>query len=416
MQSAGLPSVQTEIKLINSATNSVLFGVVIANTKEEASRLESQITNLSTVANVHAMSTYMVGDARPKLEKIGKIKKEAASVQFGAIDRAPADVRELDQTLWALQGYLGLAAEEVQKENDAALEASLRAMRASVVQLRQTMQNGNVTNVSEKLGAFQRALFTDVHDTFAALRDQDDSGALQPEDLPDTLRKRFIGVTGKYLIQVYPKGNVWERKTQEAFIKQLRTIDPNVTGTPVQLFEYTTLLKNSYQTAAWYSLVAILIMVFLHFRSVVCVVLAFLPVAIGTIWMMGFMVWMDIPFNPANIMTLPLVIGIGVTNGIHILNRYAEEQNPGILAKSTGKAVLVSALSTMAGFGSLILGKHQGIQSLGYVMAVGTMTCMIASLTFLPSLIMLLNRWGWKVSKLDPCKKIEEPAVETIKS
>jgi hopanoid biosynthesis associated RND transporter like protein HpnN len=416
MQSAGLPAVQTEIKLINSATNSVLFGVVIANTKEEASRLESQITNLSTVANVHAMSTYMVGDARPKLEKIGKIKKEAASVQFGAIDRAPADVRELDQTLWALQGYLGLAAEEVQKENDAALEASLRAMRASVVQLRQTMQNGNVTNVSEKLGAFQRALFTDVHDTFAALRDQDDSGALQPEDLPDTLRKRFIGVTGKYLIQVYPKGNVWERKTQEAFIKQLRTIDPNVTGTPVQLFEYTTLLKNSYQTAAWYSLVAILIMVFLHFRSVVCVVLAFLPVAIGTIWMMGFMVWMDIPFNPANIMTLPLVIGIGVTNGIHILNRYAEEQNPGILAKSTGKAVLVSALSTMAGFGSLILGKHQGIQSLGYVMAVGTMTCMIASLTFLPSLIMLLNRWGWKVSKLDPCKKIEEPAVETIKS
>ena len=104
---------------------------------------------------------------------------------------------------------------------------------------------------------------------------------------------------------------------------------------------------------------------------------------------MGFF---NIPLNPANIMTLPLVIGIGVTNGIHILNRFAEEQTPGILARSTGKAVLVSGLTTIAGFGSLILAKHQGIQSLGYVMAAGLATCMVAGLTFLPALLNLLAR------------------------
>ena len=81
--------------------------------------------------------------------------------------------------------------------------------------------------------------------------------------------------------------------------------------------------------------------------------------------------WFDVPFNPANIMTLPLVIGIGVTNGIHILNRFAEERTPGILARSTGKAVLVSGLTAIAGFGSLILAKHRGIHSLGCVMSVG---------------------------------------------
>jgi predicted RND superfamily exporter protein len=91
-------------------------------------------------------------------------------------------------------------------------------------------------------------------------------------------------------------------------------------------------------------------------------------------------------------MTLPLVIGIGVTNGIHILNRYAEEQTPNILARSTGKAVLVSGLTAIAGFGSLILAKHQGIQSLGYVMSGGLATCMIAGLTFLPALLNLLTR------------------------
>jgi predicted RND superfamily exporter protein len=106
-----------------------------------------------------------------------------------------------------------------------------------------------------------------------------------------------------------------------------------------------------------------------------------------------------IPFNPANIMTLPLVIGIGVTNGIHILNRFVEENNPGILSKSTGKAVFVSGLTTISGFGSLILAKHQGIRSLGEVMAMGVALCMIAALTFLPAVLNLWCRWGTKTKQ-----------------
>jgi predicted RND superfamily exporter protein len=126
------------------------------------------------------------------------------------------------------------------------------------------------------------------------------------------------------------------------------------------------------------------------------VVLALVPVAVGSIWLGGIMGFLHIPFNPANIMTLPLVIGIGVTNGIHILNRYAEEKTPNIFAKSTGKAVLVSGLTTIAGFGSLILAKHQGIKSLGCVMATGVAMCMLAGLTFLPALLNLWFGWGQK--------------------
>ena len=111
--------------------------------------------------------------------------------------------------------------------------------------------------------------------------DQDDSAPLRVEDLPPALRNRFVGVTGKYLLQVYPKDDVWQRDNQEEFVKELRTVDPNVTGTPVQLYEYTTLLKDSYEQAAWYSLVAIVIMVLFHFRTSASVVLALLPVAIG---------------------------------------------------------------------------------------------------------------------------------------
>jgi len=106
-------------------------------------------------------------------------------------------------------------------------------------------------------------------------------------------------------------------------------------------------------------------------------------------------------------MTLPLVIGIGVTNGIHILNRFAEEQTPSLLARSTGKAVLVSGLTAMAGFGSLILAQHQGIHSLGCVMTTGLATCMIAGLTFLPALLILLMR---------PRAPTEKPSADNARS
>jgi hypothetical protein len=91
-------------------------------------------------------------------------------------------------------------------------------------------------------------------------------------------------------------------------------------------------------------------------------------------------------------MTLPLVVGIGVTNGIHILNRFGEERRPSILATSTGKAVVVSALTTVAGFGSLILAEHQGIESLGWLMSLGTTACMVAALTCVPAILNLARR------------------------
>jgi predicted RND superfamily exporter protein len=203
------------------------------------------------------------------------------------------------------------------------------------------------------------------------------------------------------LIQVYPKEDVWQRAPQEKFVGQLRTVDPDVTGTPVQLYEYETLLKNSYVLAAWYSLAAIALMVLIHFRSVSAVILALIPVGIGTLWLAGLMGWAGVPVNLANIMTLPLVIGIGVTNGIHILNRYAEEGTPGILARSTGKAVLVSGLTAIAGFGSLVLAQHRGIRSLGFIMSVGIATCMIAGLTFLPALLNMISRWRPLIKKPD---------------
>lgn len=409
MQSKGLPAVVFEQKLIDSADKSVLYCAVVAKSLTEALDLETRLTNLPAVGSVDSMARYLSENQVQKLELVGQVKKELAPIRFAEMDDDPVNVSELSRTLWILHGYIGLALGEIEQENsksggsgDQELSDNLKSLRQAIEQLRQRMLD-DPPQAAKKLASFQQALFNDIRETFDALKNQDNSGPLRAEDLPPALRHRFVSKSGDlFLLQVYPKEDVWQRDKQEEFVRELRKIDPDVTGTPVQLFEYTTLLKNSYVQAAWYSLAAIAILVFIHFRSFSCVVLSLLPVAVGTIWMVGFMGWFNVPFNPANIMTLPLVIGIGVTSGIHILNRYAEERKPSILAKSTGKAVFISALTTIVGFGSLILAKHQGISSLGCVMAVGTTTCMLAALMFLPAILNLLSHRGWSLDKKKP--------------
>jgi preprotein translocase subunit SecF len=399
MQTRGLPAVVFEKKLIKSAEKAALFCVMISDSLEKAAKLEAYVTNLPPVASAQSMTLYLSEDQTRKLALIGEVKKTVAPIVFRDVDTRPVNIPELSRTLYSLQGYLGMATNEVSREKNPELFMKLSSLRDSIDPFRQEMLADPVLS-SVKLAEFQRALFDDIRATFTTLREQDNRDRLRAQDLPPALRHRFISRSGdRYLVQIYPKKDVWQRENQEEFVQALRKVDPDVTGPPVQLYEYTTLLKESYEDAAYYALGAIALLVFVHFRSVTCVVLSLLPVAIGTIWMVGFMGWFGIPFNPANIMTLPLVIGIGVTNGIHILNRYAEEQKPSILAKSTGKAVLVSALTTIVGFGSLILAGHQGIASLGYIMSVGTATCMIAALTFLPALLNLLSHRGWKLKR-----------------
>jgi hopanoid biosynthesis associated RND transporter like protein HpnN len=395
MQSDGLPAVVFEHKLIRSAEKSVLYGAVVATNLDEAVALEAKLQKLPSVASTDSMARYLAEKPESKLALIRSIGATAGAVQFAPPDTNVVSLADLSQTLWSLQGYLRLAVDEVAKTDDKELLASLKSLIDVLGGLRVAMFHGDEKEEAEnarRLAGFQQALFNDIRDTFGTLQHQDASGGLRPEDLPVALRNRFIGVTGKHLIQVYPKADVWERAPQETFVKELQGVAPTATGTPVQLFYYTELLKDSYIKAAWWALAAIVLLVFLHFRRLGSVVLSLLPVLIGTFWVIGMMGWAGIPFNPANIMMLPLVIGIGVTNGIHILNRFAEEHSPSILAKSTGKAVLVSALTTIAGFGSLIVADHRGIRSLGYIMATGTAACMLAGLTFLPAVLTLMER------------------------
>lgn len=411
MQSKDLPAVALSRKLIESNSRSVLFAALVVDSLEAALVHEKQLRELPTVSTVNFggidnLARYLTEDQTIKLTLVREAQAAVRGLRFVPADRTDAEIDELAAVLYSLGGYMGVAAETVGAD-DPALATRLLEIKQATLNLTRAMYNADTVRPGEKLAAFQARLLDDLRLTFDAIQRQDSTAPLRVDDLPKALRDRFYGVTGKYLLQIYPKEDVWEREKQGRFVNELRAHVPKVTGTPVSQWEYTSLLVESYVTAAGYALAGIVVLVTFHFRRGLWVLLSLLPVGLGALWTAGYMGLTGLPLNPANVMTLPLVVGIGVTNGIQILNRYAETGSPTMLTVSTGKAVIVSGMTTIAGFASLILGKHQGIQSLGLVMSIGVTACMVAALTVLPALLCLI--YGVRQAKEKPSGDAPSP-------
>jgi hypothetical protein len=144
--------------------------------------------------------------------------------------------------------------------------------------------------------------------------------------------------------------------------------------------------------AGLYALVAVLILLWIDFRSLSHSLLAMVPLVIGFAMMCGCLGWLDIPFNPANMIVLPLILGIGVDHGVHLVHLWRQQRGRFVLGDAPAVALLLTAGTTTASFGALILARHQGLQSLGQVITIGVTTCLAASVVFFPALLAWLTR------------------------
>jgi predicted RND superfamily exporter protein len=165
------------------------------------------------------------------------------------------------------------------------------------------------------------------------------------------------------------------------------------------MFESSRLMKEGYFYGGIYAMAAIFIYIIVSFGSLLAALIVLLPVVVGSFWTVGIMDLIGVSFNLANLVILPLIIGIGVVNGVHIVHRYREETEKtiNVLSKSTGRGVILSSLTTMIGFGSLMVADHQGIYSLGLVLTLGVGCCLIASITLLPAVLQLFTDKCWKL-------------------
>ena len=138
----------------------------------------------------------------------------------------------------------------------------------------------------------------------------------------------------------------------------------------------------------------VLLLLLAHLRRLGDTLMVLVPVVVGTIWMLGLMRVFELSFNLANLVAVPLVLGVGIDSGVHLVHRWGAEgprRIPAVLHE-TGRGVLIASLTTMVGFGSLGLASHRGMSSLGILLALGVFACLVASLAVLPSVYLLAGR------------------------
>ncbi|OHB86096.1 MAG: hypothetical protein A2V98_26075 [Planctomycetes bacterium RBG_16_64_12] len=260
-------------------------------------------------------------------------------------------------------------------------------------QVRAALRGMPLSECYGRLSAYQHRMAGDLLSRLHTLRIMANPEPPQLTDLPAGLVNRFVAKDGKkFLLQIYSKGDIWDMEAMEKFVADVRSVDPRATGNPLQTYEASRQMKRSYIQAAWYALAGILLALFLDFRSIRYTLLAMLPLGLGMAQMFGLLGILDIALNPANMIVLPLILGIGIDNGVHIVHDFRRRNGPYRISASTASAVLLCSLTTMVGFGSLMIASHRGLQSLGRVLTIGVSCCLFSSLVMLPALLAWWSR------------------------
>lgn len=379
LQPQGLPSVEFQNKLVEHMSRSSYFALSVADTPEVALARKEQFLRLPTVDHVEEIVSLIPPDAaeREPLVRalVERLRRIEPNLSGASAETLPARLDAAFSEWYAAASQVPALVDFAHRIAD--LQTLLRQMPSEAL--------------AERLSALPRAVGAALGSQFSALKDAADPGPPTLDDLPESLRVRFVGQSGRHLVQVYCKGDFWDPQVMRQFVADVRSVDPDATGNPIQIFEAARQMNRAYIEATIYALAAIVLALYFDFRSFRDVGLALIPLVCGMAALFGLMGYLEIPLNPANMITLPLILGIGIDDGVHIIHDYRRQKGRYVAPQSsTLTAVIVNTLTTMVGFGALMLSPHQGLQSLGRVLTLGMATCLTAAL-LLPSVLRVLS-------------------------
>ncbi|SDU17201.1 hypothetical protein SAMN05444156_2396 [Verrucomicrobium sp. GAS474] len=380
-------------------SESLLYAVSVADSIDDAKRKIAAFKALPTVADVRCPPVDLIPtDAASKAAIIKRIVDSLQGLSLSTDVKNQVDVERARTKISSLLADCTEGVAQAKKFAPVIPQAReavevLGKLIPPLTRAQAAMAGLSQDELGKRLNRYQISVFGTMQRNLAFLAKQKTTGTITSADIPAPLRDRYLSPNGKLLIEVVPKENIWDREPDARFVKELRTVDPHVTGMAVQNYEYIDLLRASYVKAAQWAFVAIVVLISLHFRKPGLIALAIFPLVIAILWTVGMMRLFGFDFNPANIVTLPLVIGIGVAYGVYTVDRCREDGGVHLFEGSTGKAIFLSALTAMIGFGSMMVSKYTGLFSLGFLMFAGVGMCLITSLLVAPQ---ILVKWGKK--------------------
>ena len=390
LQARGTESVTWELRTIENSGRSSWFALATTPSLVEAAQKAAQFEALPSVEKVETITSLVPEGQEERMRLVRALQPFFAGLPATLAVPGSANIEELRRTLERIKFKLQKDSDawDPQKKPSEREIAKVRGLLTSVLARLDTISGQEATAALDRL---QKSLFQDFAEKWALLRDNlNPPGPITLADTPPQLRERFVSADGKkFLLQIYPRQDIWERKPLEEFVSQLRQVDPDVTGSPVIGYESIRAIKDGYVEGGLYATAAILVVTVVTLRKVRDTLFPMFPVVCGMLWTAGLMWLCHLEFNLANLVAVPITIGIGVESGIYLVRRAHEEASEGwvLVGGSTGQSVALFSLSTMVGFGSLMVARHYGIFSMGLLLTLAVGSVLLVSLTVLPLLL-----------------------------
>ena len=384
-----LESTQGLQRLTTETDFSAEVAALEVDSVEAARTVGEKIAALPTVARVESLANFFPERQVEKLALLERLRPQSES----PLGRAgPVDVPELRQAVQDLADALEDAAFDARRagsEHAALLDPPIAALKAFQAALKETPEGV----ASARLTRVQTTVFDARDRAMRLVSEHLGAPPMTPGDLlerlPRAMRSRLANPDGHLAVYVYPTDPVGDPVYLTQLVSELRTFAPAVTGFPVTHLASMDAIRKGITECAGLALLLVLLLLLLDFRSPRYALMAAVPLAVGIAWTWGGVSALGLSYNAGNVVTLPLLIGIAVDSGVHILHRYRQEREADVVAvvRHTGRAVTLSGLTTAAGFGALMIAEHASMHQFGLLLVMGAASCLLSACVLLPALL-----------------------------
>ncbi len=394
MQPKGMPAAVLQEKLLKAFAISGEPSIFFAKDLDEARKIVDGARRARTLSAPLAITLAIPdgqADKGPLLDAINVTLTE--SIESAAIASPPThryDEAELDELRTRLARVKALLLEV------SALSAVLYhqetqdkvgALRDHVNRIERGLANAQ----ADRLMLLDTLLSRTVKNSTALAFDMAKNKSVTFESLPDSLRSRVAGKDGATMVLVRANGYIGDEVFLEAHVKELYAIHAEVAGIVPAWREMLRQILVDVPRLLAVIAVSILVLVFLGLHSIKGTFLSLSPLAVALALVLGFLGATGNDLNFVSVLSLPLLLGTGIDYGIHLYERIHHEHNIGKALAHSGKALVLSASTTMIGFASLMLSVHRGVFGLGFVMAIGIVCSLAIALFVLPAVVAIFQ-------------------------
>jgi hopanoid biosynthesis associated RND transporter like protein HpnN len=382
-------SVLTFRELLSDSEISPYSVSVVAESKTESHRIARLLENKTSVDSVSTIDDLIPDEQAEKLAII----EDLTLVLGPDLEVQPVRVPELSEDLAAYENLRREITRLVASKPDPRLLNAATTLADALDAMGRHMEPIDDNQNQALFAALERKLLGSFDARIERLLDGLDASAATTDDLPEAIRKRWQTPDGRYRLEILPQNDLSKNHAMEEFVSEVRSVvGDTAVGLPVINIGGSRAVIDAFYQAFISAFIVISILLWFLLRRVADVLVVLAPLTLAGLITAASTVLMDRPFNFANIIALPLLLGIGVDSSLHILHRYrtALPVDGLLLQTSTARAVLFSALTTAASFGTLAISDHAGTASMGLLLTIGIVASLLCTLIVQPAILHLL--------------------------